>query len=239
MSLLEVRHLSVSYNGIRAVRDVGFTVEPGEIVTILGANGAGKSSTMNALMGLAPRDAGSEIVFDGHSIAKLPTEKISRLGMTLSPEGRRVFSALSVQENLRLGAVALGGRADRAELMDRAFERFPILGERRTQDAGTLSGGEQQQLAIARAMMSSPKLLLLDEPSLGLAPQIVEFIFSLVSELREDGVTVLLVEQNADQALAIADRAYVLASGEMGVEGIASELRDSPEIAEAYLGMGA
>lgn len=238
MSLLEVRNLSVAYNGIRAVRDLNFTVDQGEIVTILGANGAGKSSTMNALMGLAPRDAKSEIIFDGNPIAKLPTERISRLGMTLSPEGRRVFSTLPVEQNLRLGAVALGKRNDRGELMEAAFNRFPILRERRSQDAGTLSGGEQQQLAIARAMMSAPKLLLLDEPSLGLAPQIVEFIFALISELRDEGVTVLLVEQNADQALAIADRGYVLASGEMSFEGPAQELRSSPEIVEAYLGMG-
>lgn len=239
MSLLEVRDLSVAYGGIKAVRGVSFTVEMGEIVTILGANGAGKSSTLNGLMGLAPRGAQSTVQFDGTSISKLPTEKISHLGMTLSPEGRRVFSALSVEENLRLGAVAVNGRRDRNTLHEEAFARFPILEERRSQLAGTLSGGEQQQLAIARALMSAPKLLLLDEPSLGLAPQIVEFIFDLIAQLRDAGVTVLLVEQNADQALAIADRAYVLAGGEVRIEGPAAKLRRSAEVAEAYLGIGA
>ncbi|GAB3119640.1 ABC transporter ATP-binding protein [Glaciibacter psychrotolerans] len=237
--MLEVENLSVVYGGIRAVRNLSFHVNEGEVVTILGANGAGKSSTMNAVMGLAPSDPSSSIRFNGTAVEKLPTEKISKLGMTLTPEGRRVFPQLTVEENLRMGAISLGRRGSAAELKESAFTRFPILAQRRTQFAGTLSGGEQQQLAIARSLMSAPRLLLLDEPSLGLAPQVVEFIFDLLKQLSEEGVTILLVEQNVDQALAIADRGYVLASGELQLEGKATDLRASSGIERAYLGLGA
>ncbi|OJV26939.1 MAG: ABC transporter ATP-binding protein, partial [Actinobacteria bacterium 69-20] len=191
MALLEVDGLTVAYRGIRAVRSFTFEVAEGEIVTILGSNGAGKTSTLNALMGLAPREEGV-IRFDGTRIDRMPTEKIAKLGMTLTPEGRRVFPALTVGENLTLGAIAGKGRSGVAEARERAFTRFPILAERRRQLAGTLSGGEQQQLAIARSLMSAPRLLLLDEPSLGLAPVIVDFIFELLVGLRDDGVTILL-----------------------------------------------
>lgn len=239
MALLDVTDLTVAYGGIRAVRDLTFHVEEGEIVTILGANGAGKSSTMNALMGLAPKEGNSSVRLAGTSIERLPTEKISRLGMTLTPEGRRVFPQLTIDENLRLGAVSLNHRGNAAELRESALSRFPILAQRRSQLAGTLSGGEQQQLAIARSLMSAPRLLLLDEPSLGLAPQVVDFIFELLKQLNEEGVTILLVEQNVDQALAIADRGYVMASGELQLEGEARQLRASSGIERAYLGLGA
>lgn len=238
MALLEVEDLSVSYGGIRAVRGLTFHVDQGEVVAILGANGAGKSSTMNALMGLAPRDD-CQIRLGGVRIDRMPTEKITRLGMTLTPEGRRVFPTLTVEENLALGAIPLRGRGRAAERRESAFQRFPVLADRRGQLAGTLSGGEQQQLAIARSLMSAPRLLLLDEPSLGLAPLIVDFIFDLLGDLRRDGVTILVVEQNVDQALSIADRAYVLAGGEVRLQGKASDLRASSGIERAYLGIGA
>ncbi len=239
MALLDVENLSVVYGGIRAVRNFSFVVESGEIVTILGANGAGKSSTMNAIMGLAPKDPASTIRFADTSVERLPTEKISKLGMTLTPEGRRVFPQLTIDENLRMGAISLGERGSSSALRESAFARFPILAQRRTQLAGTLSGGEQQQLAIARSLMSAPRLLLLDEPSLGLAPQVVDLIFELLKQLNDEGVTILLVEQNVDQALAIADRGYVLASGELQLEGMAADLRSSSGIERAYLGLGA
>lgn len=238
MALLEVENLSVSYGGILAVRNFTFHVEEGETVAILGANGAGKSSTMNALMGLAPRE-GCRIRFGGRNIERLPTEKIVALGMTLTPEGRRVFPTLTVEENLTLGAIPINGRGKAADRREAALTRFPVLAERRGQLAGTLSGGEQQQLAIARSLMSAPRLLLLDEPSLGLAPLIVDFIFDLLGDLRDDGVTILLVEQNVDQALSIADRGYVLASGELRLHGKGSDLRASSGIERAYLGIGA
>ncbi|HEX9044860.1 MAG TPA: ABC transporter ATP-binding protein [Candidatus Limnocylindrales bacterium] len=238
MPLLSVDGLSVSYGGIRAVRGVSFSVEPGEIVAILGANGAGKSTTLNAVMGLVPKIAGS-IRFDGQEIGTTRPERIVRLGMTLTPEGRHVFSNLSVDENLVLGAIPLRDRSRAEALRRRNFERFPVLAERRRQQAGTLSGGEQQMLAIARSLMSEPRLLLLDEPSLGLAPIVVDRIFDLVQDLRRDGVTVLLVEQNVDQTLSIADRGYVLASGELRLSGSARELRESSGIERAYLGIGA
>ena len=237
MVLLSVEQLSIRYDAIRAVRNFSFSVEAGEIVAILGANGAGKSSTLNAIMGLIPHVEGS-VCLDGQEIRNTRPEQIVRLGMTLTPEGRRVFPTLTVEENLLLGAIPLHDRSRAARLKQEAYERFSVLGSRRQQAAGTLSGGEQQQLAIARSLMSNPRLLLLDEPSLGLAPQAVDLIFDLIQELRREGVTILLVEQNVDRTLSIADRGYVLGAGELRLSGRATELRASSGVERAYLGIG-
>ena len=234
--LLSATGLTVNYGAVEAVRGVDITVEKGEIVTLLGANGAGKSSALNAIIGLVPV-TGGQIVFGGQDITELPTENLVRKGLTLTPVGRRVFGSLSVEENLLLGGYALGaGSSQYADNLAHLFDLFPILKERRSQLAGTLSGGQQQQLAIARSMMSSPKLLLLDEPSLGLAPQILEMIFDLISELRKGGVTILLVEQNVAMSLEIADRGYLMASGEIIASGSAEELASSHIVEQAYLG---
>lgn len=237
MALLEIHGLAVQYGLIQAVRQVDLTVETSEIVALLGANGAGKSSTMNAVVGLVPA-AGGTITFAGRELGGVQTEEIVRRGVTLVPEGRRVFPSLSVLENLRLGFATRRGKNTWHENRQEAFDLFPILAERQNQLAGTLSGGQQQQLAIARALMSEPELLLMDEPSLGLAPQIVDTIFELIVQLRDRGQTILLVEQNAAAALDIADRVYVLASGAMVMQGPAAELRASGHIAKAYLGEG-
>ncbi len=236
MALLEVVDLSIAYGTVRAVRELSIQVLEGELVALLGANGAGKTTTLKAIMGLVPASAG-HIAFADADITNRSPEDIVRRGMTLVPEGRRVFSNLTVDENLRLGAV---GAARRAPMPDKElFELFPILETRRSQLAGTLSGGEQQQLAIARALRSSPRLLLLDEPSLGLAPQVVEAIFDLLARLRNRGTTICLVEQNVHLALEVADRAYVLASGRLHLEGTSRELLASSDIDRAYLGIGA
>jgi branched-chain amino acid transport system ATP-binding protein len=233
--LLSIEGLTVSYGAIEAVRDIDLTVRRGEIVTLLGANGAGKSSTLNALVGLAPRKA-RRMIFDGTDLAGLVPETIVRRGMTLVPEGRRVFASLTVEENLMLGGAVHGARGNPAAVKADMLELFPILAERLHQKAGSLSGGEQQMLSIARALMSSPDLLLLDEPSLGLAPQVVDRIFDLIGDLRARGLTILLVEQNVTQSLEIADRGYVLANGRIELQGSAAELRSSPAIQDAYLG---
>jgi branched-chain amino acid transport system ATP-binding protein len=238
MALLSVEHLTVTYGAIRGVRDLTFGVEEGEIVAILGANGAGKSSTLNAIMGLVPRSEGS-VRLGGQEVRGMPPERIVRLGMTLTPEGRHVFPNLTVEENLVLGSLPLRDRARAKALRVKLLERFPILEQRRTQAAGTLSGGEQQQLAIARSLMSGPRLLLLDEPSLGLAPRFVDLIFDLIVDLRSEGVTILLVEQNVDRTLEIADRAYVLVTGQLQLTGTAADLRASSGVERAYLGIGA
>ena len=234
-TLLAIEGLTVNYGAIEAVRGIDLTVKRGEIVTLLGANGAGKSSTLNALVGLAPRRA-KRMVFAGTDLSGLPPETIVRRGMTLVPEGRRVFASLTVDENLMLGGAKHTARGNPATVRADMLDHFPILAERLHQKAGSLSGGEQQMLAIGRALMSSPDLLLLDEPSLGLAPQVVDRIFDLIGSLRDRGLTILLVEQNVAQSLEIADRGYVMANGRIELQGSAAELRASPEIQDAYLG---
>jgi branched-chain amino acid transport system ATP-binding protein len=234
-TLLTIEGLTVSYGAVEAVRGIDLTVRRGEIVTLLGANGAGKSSTLNALVGLAPRKA-RRMEFAGADLSGLAPETIVRHGMTLVPEGRRVFASLTVEENLMLGGTKHASRGNPAQVTADMLERFPILAERLHQKAGSLSGGEQQMLAIGRALMSSPDLLLLDEPSLGLAPQVVDRIFDLIGNLRDRGLTILLVEQNVAQSLDIADRGYVLANGRIELQGSAADLRSSPEIQDAYLG---
>lgn len=235
MTLLAIEGMVVRYGAIQAVQDASLNIGKGEIVTLLGANGAGKSSLLNACMGLVPL-AGGDIKLEGTSIVPLRTEGIVRLGMTLTPEGRRVFPGLTVTENLEIGAAASPDLRRRAkETRAEMFSLFPRLAERHQQLAGTLSGGEQQMLAIARSLMSHPRLLLLDEPSLGLAPNIVDQIFDFIASLRSRGVTVLLVEQNAELALDVADRGYVLAGGRIALSGTPSELR-SAGLERVYLG---
>lgn len=235
MSLLELRDLSVHYGGIRALHGISLRVEEGEIVALLGSNGAGKTTTLRAVSGLVPASAG-EIHFDGAPLRKKSADEIVRLGIGHSPEGRRVFSRMSVRENLALGAYTVRSKSVLAERLDYALETFPRLRERLNQRAGTLSGGEQQMLAIARALMSGPRLLMLDEPSLGLAPIMVQTIFSVVKSINERGTTILLVEQNARQALQIANRGYVLETGSIRFEDSGANLLANPAVAEAYLG---
>jgi branched-chain amino acid transport system ATP-binding protein len=234
--MLELHDLCVRYGGITAVRDVSLRVEQGEIVAVLGANGAGKSSTLRAIVGLAPVKGG-RVTFEDRDITRLTTEAIVRRGLTLTPEGRRIFARLTVEENLRMGAVGRPSRREYLEDRARMLEMFPLLAERLQSQAGTLSGGEQQQLAFARSLMSRPKLILLDEPSLGLAPRIVELVFDTISNMREQGVTILLVEQNVARALDISDRAYVLSSGTIALQGAATDLQSSSGIERAYLGI--
>lgn len=234
--LLEIDGLAVRYGAIEAASGINLLIRDSEIVTLLGANGAGKSSVLNAVMGLVPLTAG-RVTFRQSDVSGQPTERIVRQGMTLCPEGRRVFANLTVAENLSIGAAPRKDRREVGETRRDMFELFPVLAERENQVAGTLSGGEQQMLAIARAMMSAPQLLLLDEPSLGLAPRIVDVIFELIVKLRERGVTILLVEQNVQLALEIADRGYVLGSGNVVLEGDAAELGESGDVERAYLGV--
>lgn len=236
MALLEVDGLQVRYGAVEAVRGIDLFVEEGEVVALLGANGAGKSSTLNAVVGLVQKHAGS-IRFAGDDIGGLATEFLVRRGITLTPEGRRVFGALTVEENLTLGGLPLGkAHAERRSNLERMFDLFPILAERRTQLSGTLSGGQQQMLAIARSLMMSPKLLLLDEPSLGLAPKIVETIFETITDLRSAGITILLVEQNVAMSLEVVDRGYVMAAGAIATSGTSAELNSSHLVEQAYLG---
>ena len=234
--MLKVDNISVSYGPIRAIRDIQLSISGGEIVALLGPNGAGKSTTLKALMGLHPVTSG-RVMFEDQVITGLATEQIVRLGMTLTPEGRKVFAGLTIDENLRLGSAARKDRSGVSQTRSEVLELFPILQERLNQFAGTLSGGEQQQLAIARSLMSAPRLLLLDEPSLGLAPQIVDQIFDLISDLRQRGITILLVEQNAEMALEIADRGYIYSNGNIELTGTSTELRASDEVANTYLGI--
>ncbi|RJG47137.1 ABC transporter ATP-binding protein [Mesorhizobium sp. DCY119] len=235
--MLEVSNLTVQYGAIRAVRDVSLTIGQGEVVSLLGSNGAGKTSLVAACVGVIPK-AGGRVAFDGRDITRQATEGIVNSGMTLTPEGRRVFADLSVRENLLLGAATRKDRGQVAEDIETYFSMFPILRERSAQAAKTLSGGEQQMLAIARSLMSRPRLLMLDEPSLGLAPRIVEGIFELIVNLRSKGLTILLVEQNATEALRISDRAYIMASGRIAYEGNAADLVQSENLMDAYLGTG-
>lgn len=232
--LLSVNGLQVRYGPVQAVRGIDLTVQQGEIVALMGANGAGKSSTLNALVGLVPK-SGGQVLFDGHDITGALPETLAARGLTLSPEGRRVFGALSVEDNLRMGAFGLSDPAEIARNRDRIHDLFPILAERRQQFAGTLSGGQQQMLAVGRALMCNPKLLLLDEPSLGLAPKIVEQVFALITTLRDQGITIVVVEQNVGMALEIADRGYVFASGQIELSGSAADLQNDA-MQSAYLG---
>jgi branched-chain amino acid transport system ATP-binding protein len=234
MTLLEVRRLEVRYGGIRAVKGIDLKVEEHELVCLIGANGAGKSSTLRAISGLV-RNAPGQVRYAGRDLAGVPAHERVRAGLVMVPEGRGVFPQLTVDENLAMGAYA---RTDNAIESDRAriFELFPRLRERRGQIGGTLSGGEQQMLAIGRALMSRPKLLLLDEPSMGLAPIVVQRILEVIREINAGGMTCLLVEQNARAALALASRAYVMESGTIALAGSAAELRNNPRVVEAYLG---
>jgi branched-chain amino acid transport system ATP-binding protein len=235
MALLEVKNLSVSYGAIRAIHDVSFHVDEGEVVTLIGANGAGKSTTLQTISGLLPVDSG-DILYDGESLVGIEASRIVRKGVIHVPEGRRIFSPLTVRENLEMGAFSRSDRIEIEQSMEYAFRLFPRLKERLEQTGGTLSGGEQQMLAVARALMAKPKLLLMDEPSMGLAPILVEEIFDIIQEIRQEGVTILLVEQNAHMALSVADRGYVLETGAVELEGTAEELAANPRVREAYLG---
>jgi len=233
--LLEVRDLRVHYGAIEALRGVSLSVPRGEVVALIGANGAGKTTTLRAVSKML-RPSGGAIRFEGEEVTRLPSHALVARGMAHAPEGRGIFLNLTVRENLELGAYLRRDRAGVARDAERAYQLFPILAERRSQVAGTLSGGEQQMLAVARALMSSPRLMLLDEPSLGLAPQIVERIFGVLREVNEGGVALLLVEQNAHKALQLAHRAYVLETGCVVMQGTGKELLASPEVRKAYLG---
>ncbi|TVQ28791.1 MAG: ABC transporter ATP-binding protein [Spirochaetaceae bacterium] len=233
--MLEVRNLSVSYGAIGALNSVSISVPAGQIVAVLGANGGGKTTLLKTISGLVTARSGS-ITFDGREITKLSPEAIARQGIVQAPEGRQIFGELTVYENLQIGAFTVRDRAARARNLERVYGYFPVLKERRDQVSQTLSGGEQQMLAIGRALMASPRLLILDEPSLGLAPLIVRSIFRIITEFQQEGTTVLIVEQNALQTLRISSYAYVLQVGKLVKAGPASELQDDPELVEAYLG---
>ena len=232
--ILKVEDINVYYGSIHAIKGVSFEVNQGEIVTLIGANGAGKSTTLNTISGLLHSKTGS-VTFLGEDLGMVPCHKIVSKGLALVPEGRRVFLQMTVQENLEMGAFTQGGKSVDADL-ERVYAQFPRLKERCNQVAGTLSGGEQQMLAMGRALMSHPKLLMLDEPSMGLAPILVEQIFDIIRELHKAGTTILLVEQNAQAALSVADRGYVLETGKVVTTGTGHELLESPAIKKAYLG---
>jgi branched-chain amino acid transport system ATP-binding protein len=233
--MLKVSGLTVNYGAIEAVRDLSFEVKRGQVVAIIGANGAGKSTTLNTIGGLIKPLRG-KIEFDGRNISGLRADLVTQLGMAQVPEGREVLAPLNVEENLRLGAYTRNDKVEIEKDLQAMFERFPILAKRRKQAAGLMSGGEQQMLVVARALMARPKLLTLDEPSMGLAPLIVNQIFEIINEIKQQGVTLLLVEQNAHKALQVADYAYVLERGQMAHAAPAAELRDDPRIVAAYLG---
>jgi branched-chain amino acid transport system ATP-binding protein len=233
--LLDVQNLHVSYGAIRALQGISFHIEQGEIVTLIGANGAGKSTTLRTISGLL-RPVGGDILWRGRGITRVPAEKIVPLGISQVPEGRQIFSRLTVRENLEMGAFSRKDRREIADSMERVFASFPRLKERLDQAGGTLSGGEQQMLAMGRGMMSRPTLLLLDEPSMGLAPILVEEIFNIIQRINAEGTSILLVEQNAAMALSVAHRGYVLETGRVVLEGSASEVLANPQVRAAYLG---
>ncbi len=235
MALLEVNNLSVYYGVICALKGISFEVNEGEIVSLIGANGAGKTTTMQSTVGLIPKKSGT-VKFNGIDITKTPCHKIVHMGMTQVPEGRRIFQELSVYENLMMGAYSMKDSSLFKSDLESIYSRFPRLAERRNQIAGTLSGGEQQMLAMSRALMSHPKLLMLDEPSMGLSPLLVDQVFEIIKDINKDGTTVLLVEQNAGKSLAISDRAYVLENGSIVLSGTGAELAASEQVQKAYLG---
>ncbi|MDO4913334.1 MAG: ABC transporter ATP-binding protein [Bifidobacteriaceae bacterium] len=233
--MLEVKDLRVSYGAIEAVKGISLTVNDGEIVSLIGANGAGKTTTLHTITGLVAPASGS-ITYDGEDLISVPSNKIITLGMAHIPEGRHVFTQMTVQENLDLGAFSLKDQSSVADDMKKVYRMFPRLEERRNQLAGTLSGGEQQMLAMGRALMSHPKMILMDEPSMGLSPLLVKEIFKIIRDLHDEGITILLVEQNAKMALSIADRAYVLETGRISMEGKATDLLHDEKVRKAYLG---
>ena len=235
MAMLEIKDLEVCYGVIKAIKGVSFEVEQGEVIALIGANGAGKTTILHTVTGLIPAAAGS-ISFDGHDLKKVPAHKIVSMGMAHVPEGRRIFQQLSVLENLMLGAFTCKNKEQIQSDLKKVYGHFPRLEERKNQVAGTLSGGEQQMLAMGRALMSRPRLLLLDEPSMGLSPLLVTEIFDIIKEINEAGTTVLLVEQNAKKALEIADREYALETGRITLSGKASELMNNEAVKKAYLG---
>ena len=233
--MLEIKDLNVFYGAIHALKGISLTVADGELVSLIGANGAGKTTTLHAISGLLPAASGS-ILLDGTDLQKVPANTIIGLGMAHVPEGRHVFARMTVEENLRMGAYILRDQKQIAENLERVYGHFPRLKERRRQLAGTLSGGEQQMLATGRALMTDPKIVLMDEPSMGLSPLLVKEIFSIIRELHKSGITILLVEQNAKMALAVSDRAYVLETGTISMEGPAAELAADDRVRKAYLG---
>ena len=235
MAMLEVKDLEVYYGVIQAIKGISFHVDKGEVIALIGANGAGKTTTLHTVTGLLSPKAG-RVMFEGRDITKVPAHKIVSMGMAHVPEGRRVFAELSVYENLKMGAYTRKNKSEIEESLKNVYKRFPRLEERKNQMAGTLSGGEQQMLAMGRALMSRPKIILMDEPSMGLSPIMVNEIFDIIRSVSESGTTVLLVEQNAKKALAIADRAYVLETGKIVLEGKASDLLENDSIKKAYLG---
>ena len=232
-TILKVQDMNVYYGAIHAIKGISFEVNEGEVVTLIGANGAGKTTTLQTVSGLLRSKTGS-IEFMGENISHIPAHKLVERGLVQVPEGRRIFLQMTVQENLDMGAFTAKG--DSSAAMESVFEQFPRLKERRRQIAGTLSGGEQQMLAIGRALMSKPKLIMLDEPSMGLSPILVEFVFDIVRDLHQQGVTILLVEQNAQMALSVADRAYVMETGTITLSGTGRELAESEAVKKAYLG---
>ncbi|MBR5233591.1 MAG: ABC transporter ATP-binding protein [Clostridia bacterium] len=235
MAMLEVRDLNVYFGVIQAIKNISFDVDAGEVVALIGANGAGKTTTLHTVTGLLPAASG-KITLDGKDLGKVPAHKIVSMGMAHVPEGRRVFAALSVYDNLKMGAFTRKDKKEIEESLEMVFEAFPRLKERRNQVAGTLSGGEQQMLAMGRALMSKPRIILMDEPSMGLSPLYVTEIFEIIKKIKSEGTTVLLVEQNANMALQIADRAYVLETGRIIMDGKASDLMNDERVRKAYLG---
>ncbi|MGN0264432.1 MAG: ABC transporter ATP-binding protein [Oliverpabstia sp.] len=235
MAMLEIRDLEVYYGMIQAIKGVSFEVNQGEVIALIGANGAGKTTILHTITGLLSPKKGS-VIFEGKDITKIPAHKIVSLGMAHVPEGRRVFSDLSVYENLKMGAFTRKNKNEFEEILRKVYDRFPRLEERKNQMAGTLSGGEQQMLAMGRALMSKPSIILMDEPSMGLSPILVNEIFDIIQEVSKSGTTVLLVEQNAKKALSIADRAYVLETGKIVLDGKAEDLLNDDSIKKAYLG---